>query len=118
MADCLAFGLAEPEISFEATPIHAPTIIAAIEFLGAASSQAKFDQLIVRLGLNDEIQLASPKSVTAKSAVLAQAVSTTAHSGYISHLSLAGLSVPSKQREVSLEMNHLSRWVPEAGLMY
>lgn len=55
-------------------PFTRPTIIAAIEFLGAASSQAKFDQVIVRLGLNNEIPLASPKSVTAKSALLAQAV--------------------------------------------
>lgn len=42
------------------------------------SSQAKFDQVIVRLGLNNEIQLASPKSVTAKSALLAQAVTQRA----------------------------------------
>lgn len=59
-------------------PFTRPTIIAAIEFLGAALSQAKFDQIIVRLGLNDEIQLASPKSVTAKSALLAQAVTQQA----------------------------------------
>jgi hypothetical protein len=43
MADYSAFGLAEPEFSLEATHIMRPTIIAAIEFLGAASSQAKFD---------------------------------------------------------------------------
>lgn len=59
-------------------PFTRPTIIAAIEFLGAVSSQAKFDQVIVRLGLNDEIQLASPKSVTAKSALLAQSVTQRA----------------------------------------
>lgn len=59
-------------------PFTRPTIIAAIEFLGVVSSQATFDQLIVRLGLNDEIQLASPKSVTAKSALLAQAVTQRA----------------------------------------
>lgn len=59
-------------------PFTRPTIIAAIEFLGAASSQAKFDQIIVRLGLNNEVQLASPKSVTAKSALLAQAVTQRA----------------------------------------
>ena len=59
-------------------PFTRPTIIAAIELLGAASSQAKFDQAIVRLGLNNEIQLASTKSVTAKSALLAQAVTQRA----------------------------------------
>jgi len=55
-------------------PFTRPTIIAAVEFLGAALTQAKFDQVIVRLGLNAEIPLASLKSVTAKSALLAQAV--------------------------------------------
>lgn len=59
-------------------PFTRPTIIAAIEFLGAASSQAKFDQVIVRLGLNNEIQLALPKSVAAKSALLAQEVTQRA----------------------------------------
>lgn len=59
-------------------PFTRPTIIAAIEFLGAVSSQAKFDQLIVRLGLDNDIQLVSPKSVTAKSALLAQAVTQRA----------------------------------------
>lgn len=59
-------------------PFTRPTIVAAIEFLGAALSQAKFDQVIVRLCLNAEIPLASAKSVTAKSALLAQAVTQRA----------------------------------------
>lgn len=55
-------------------PFTRPTLIAAVEFLGAASTQATFDQIIVRLGLDGEIPLASPKSVTAKSALMAKAV--------------------------------------------
>jgi hypothetical protein len=59
-------------------PFTRPTIIAAIEFLGAASTQARFDQIIVRMGLDNEIELASSKSVTAKSALLARAVTLRA----------------------------------------
>ncbi|MCW2107099.1 UNVERIFIED_ORG: hypothetical protein M2402_004290 [Rahnella aquatilis] len=59
-------------------PFTRPTIIAAIEFLGSTLTQAKFDQVIVRLGLDDDIALASPKSVTAKSALLAQAITQRA----------------------------------------
>lgn len=62
----------------KAQPFTRPTIVAAIEFLGAALTQAQFDQVIVRLGLSTEIPLASPKSVTAKSALLAQAVTQCA----------------------------------------
>ena len=69
---------AHPNPHLKPQPFTRPTIIAAIEFLGAASSQAKFDQVIVRLGLNNEIPLASPKSVTAKNALLAQAVTQRA----------------------------------------
>lgn len=78
MVDCSAFGLAELDTHLKPQPFTRPTIIAAIEFLGAALSQAKFDQVIVRLGLNNEIPLASAKSVTAKSALLAQAVTQRA----------------------------------------
>lgn len=55
-------------------PFTRPTVIAAVEFLGAVSSQAKFDQIIVRLGLDSEIELGSSKSVTAKSALFGKAV--------------------------------------------
>lgn len=55
-------------------PFTRPTIIAAVEFLGAVLTQAKFDQLIVRMDLVNELPLASPKSVAAKSALLAHAV--------------------------------------------
>ncbi|OGA82903.1 MAG: hypothetical protein A2Z90_00920 [Burkholderiales bacterium GWA2_64_37] len=62
----------------KAYPFTRPTIVAAVEFLGAALTQAKFDQVIVRLGLDSDIVLASPKSVTAKSALLAQAITQRA----------------------------------------
>lgn len=62
----------------KAHPFTRPTLIAAVEFLGAASTQAKFDQIIVRLGLEKEIELGSSKSVTAKSAMLGRAVSQRA----------------------------------------
>lgn len=55
-----------------------PTIVAATEFLGEALSQAKFDQLIVRLNLVQEIGLGSSKSVTAKCAGLAYKVTQDA----------------------------------------
>lgn len=51
-----------------------PTIVAAIEFLGEMLSQANFDQLVVRLGLDDEIPQGPAKSVTAKIALLARIV--------------------------------------------
>ena len=59
-------------------PFTRPTIVAAVEFLGAVLTQAKFDQVIVRLGLNNDIALGSPKSVTAKSALLAHAITQRA----------------------------------------
>ena len=59
-------------------PFTRPTIIAAVEFLGAASTQAKFDQIIVRLGFDNEIELGSSKSVTAKSAILRRAAQRVA----------------------------------------
>jgi hypothetical protein len=59
-------------------PFTRPTIIAAVELLGAALTQAKFDQVIVRLELGNDIALASPKSVTAKSALLAQIITQRA----------------------------------------
>lgn len=59
-------------------PFTRPTIIAAIEFLGAKCVQAKFDQIIVRLELDNEIELGPSKSVAAKSALLARAVTLRA----------------------------------------
>ncbi|RYH54841.1 MAG: hypothetical protein EON54_12895 [Alcaligenaceae bacterium] len=40
-------------------PFTRPTIVEAVEFLGAALSQAKFNQVIVLLGFNPELSLAS-----------------------------------------------------------
>ena len=57
-----------------ANPFTRPTIVAAIEFLGEALTQAKFDQLLVRLGLDHEIPLGPAKSVTAKSALLGSSI--------------------------------------------
>lgn len=62
----------------KAYPFTRPTIVAAIEFLGAVSSQAKFDQIIVRMGLDAAIELGPSKSVTAKSALMARAVMQSA----------------------------------------
>ncbi len=59
-------------------PFTRPTIVAAIEFLGEMLTQAKFDQLAVRLGLDDEIPQGPAKSVTAKSALLARIVNQRA----------------------------------------
>ncbi|HCE6774739.1 hypothetical protein AO961_32535 [Pseudomonas aeruginosa] len=56
------------------SPFTRPTIVAAIEFLGAAMSQARFDMLLVRLELDHEIQLGPTKSVAAKSALLANSI--------------------------------------------
>lgn len=56
-------------------PFTRPTLIAAIEFLGARLTQAQFDQLIVRLNLSNHIPLGSGKSVTAKSALLGNVAS-------------------------------------------
>lgn len=46
-------------------PFTRATIVAAVEFLGEMLTQAKFDQLAVRLGLDDEIPQGPAKSVTA-----------------------------------------------------
>lgn len=54
-------------------PFTRPTIVAAVEFLGEMRTQAKFDQLAVRLGLDDEI-LQGP----AKSALLPRIVNQRA----------------------------------------
>ena len=59
-------------------PFTRPTIVAAVEFLGEMLTQAKFDQLAVRLGLDDEIPQGPAKSVTAKSSVLARIVNQRA----------------------------------------
>jgi len=48
-----------------------PTTVAAIEFLGEALTQAQFDQLVIRLELENEIPSGPSKSVTAKSVLLA-----------------------------------------------
>src|SRR5258708_7728808 len=52
-------------------PFTRPTMIAAVEVLGSVLSQARFDQLIVRLELNNEAALGPARSVTAKSAQVA-----------------------------------------------
>ncbi|UVA79986.1 hypothetical protein [Pandoraea commovens] len=62
----------------KAYPFTRPTIIAAVEFLAQILTQAKFDQLVVRLGLDDEIPLGPARSVTAKSAALARLVNQRA----------------------------------------
>lgn len=55
-------------------PFTRPTVVAAVELLASKLSQAKFDQVLVRLELDHEIPLGPGKSVTAKSALLASAV--------------------------------------------
>ena len=57
-------------------PFTRPTIVAAIRFIGASMSQAKFDQVIVDLELEQKIPLGPgpAQSVTAKSALLAKEV--------------------------------------------
>lgn len=59
-------------------PFTRPTIVAAVELLGEMLTQAKFDQLAVRLGVDDEIPQGPAKSVTAKSAMLARIVNQRA----------------------------------------
>ncbi|NTZ72601.1 hypothetical protein FCI59_14875 [Pseudomonas protegens] len=61
-----------------AHPFTRPTIVAAVEFIGEVLTQAKFDQLVIRLGLDDEIAHGPEKSVTAKSAQLARIVNQRA----------------------------------------
>lgn len=55
-------------------PFTRPTVVVAVELLAANLSQAKFDQVLVRLELDDEVPLGPGKSVTAKSALRASAV--------------------------------------------
>lgn len=55
-------------------PFTRPTVIAAVEWLGAILTQAKFDQLTVRLMLEDKIQHGKDVSVLAKCALLARYV--------------------------------------------
>ena len=62
----------------KAHPFTRPSIVAANELLGEMLTQAKFDQLVVRLGLDDEIPLGPAKSVSAKSALLASIVNQRA----------------------------------------
>ncbi len=59
-------------------PFTRPTIVAAVEFLGEVLTQAKFDQLLVRLGLDNEISQGPSMSVIAKSAALARIVNQRA----------------------------------------
>jgi hypothetical protein len=59
-------------------PFTRPTVIAAVEFLRSMLSQAQFDMLLVRLGLDNEIQLGESKSVPKKAALLASAVTRDA----------------------------------------
>lgn len=62
-------------------PFTRPTVVAAVELLGAILTQAKFDQLIVRLMLESNIQHGKDLSVLAKCASLARHV--TQHSAQI-----------------------------------
>lgn len=55
-------------------PFTRPTIIAAVEFLGEQLTQAKFDQLVLRLALENELALGSGLSLTARSARLGEAI--------------------------------------------
>ncbi len=55
-------------------PFTRPTVAAAVELLASKLSQAKFDQVLVRLELDHKIPLGPGKSVTPKSALLAGAV--------------------------------------------
>lgn len=55
-------------------PFTRPTVVAAIEFLGRKLTQAMFDQLIVRMGLDEQLPLGPSKSVSAKCALLAHIV--------------------------------------------
>src|SRR5690606_14943666 len=59
-------------------PFTSPTIVEAVEFLGETLTQAKFDQLAIRLGLDDDIPQGPGKSVAAKSALLARLVNQRA----------------------------------------
>ncbi len=47
-----------------------PTVIAAVEFLGERLTQARFNQLVLRLGLENEIPSRSDLSVSKKSDLL------------------------------------------------
>jgi hypothetical protein len=62
----------------KAHPFTRPTVVAAIEFLAEMLTQAKFDQLVIRLELDDEIPLGPAKSVTAKSTMLARIINQRA----------------------------------------
>ncbi|MNF60067.1 hypothetical protein D3C84_416720 [compost metagenome] len=59
-------------------PFTRPTIVAAIELLGRTLTQAKFDLLTVRLGLDENIAQGPERSVMAKSALLARIVNQRA----------------------------------------
>lgn len=54
-------------------PFTRPTIVAATDLLGKRLSQANFDVLLVRIGADNEVPLGPTKSITAKTALLAQA---------------------------------------------
>lgn len=60
--------------SMKNKPFTRPTVVAAIEYLGQKLTQANFDMLIVRIGLDEQIPLGPSKSVPAKSALLAHFV--------------------------------------------
>jgi hypothetical protein len=57
-----------------AAPFTRPTIIAAIEFLGKQHSQADFNQMVLRLGLENEIPSRTDLSVSKKSDLLGRIV--------------------------------------------
>jgi hypothetical protein len=62
------------KIAMRAAPFTRPTIIAAVEFLDTRLTQARFNQLVVRIGLEAEIPSDSSLSVPKKSDLLSRYV--------------------------------------------
>ena len=56
------------------TPFTRPTLLAAIELLERHHSQAQFNQMVLRLGLEEEIPSSTSTSVAAKSVMLGRIV--------------------------------------------
>ena len=57
-----------------AAPFTRPTIIVAVEFLGERHSQARFNQMVLRLGLENEIPSRADLSVSKESDLLGRIV--------------------------------------------
>src|SRR5437867_2098224 len=62
-----------------AAPFTRPTIIAAVEFLGERHSQARFNQMVLRLGLENEIPSRTDLSVSKKCDLLGRIVVQRSH---------------------------------------